>query len=188
MCKLAFMTFSEHQRAPRIMHWVMLGAGGFSLAFIIFTAVLLAVDGQVSFALEEFLIPVSLHVAIFGSLWLGMWRSTLHITIDREGVYLRFTPFHRTPRTFAWGDVERVIVRPVSPFGEFGGWGIRWNFSKTTGYVWRGKTGIDLRMRDGRRIVMTIEDIAAASETINAVVPTGVEFEQRIAKLRSLAA
>ena len=183
MCKLALMSFSEHQRAPHIMHWVMLGAGGFSLAFIIFTWALLAVDGQVSFSMDD-LVPVALHVAIFGSLWLVMWRSTLHITIDREGVHLRFTPFHRKPRTFAWGDVERIIARPVSPFGEFGGWGIRWNFSKVTGYVWRGTTGIDLRMRDGRRIVMTIEDIAAASEVLNAVVPADVEYEQRIAELR----
>lgn len=185
LCKLAPMTFTEHQRAPRVMNWVMLGAGGFSLAFIIFTAVLLAVDGQASFALDEFLIPVGLHATIFGSLWLVMSRSTLHIGITAEGVQIRFTPFHRKPRTFAWGDVERIIVRKVSPFGEFGGWGIRWNFSKITGYVWRGKTGIDLRMRDGRRIVITIEDIAAANGVIHAVVPTGVEYELRIPALKS---
>lgn len=178
------MTFTEHQRAPRVMHWVMLGAGGFSLAFIIFTAVLLAVDGQASFAPDEILIPVGLHATTFGLVWLMMWRSTLHIDINDIGVQIRFTPFHRKPRTFAWSDVERVIVRTVSPFGEFGGWGIRWNFSKVTGYVWRGKTGIDLRMRDGRRIVITVVDIAAASEVIHAVVPTGVEYEQRIAELR----
>lgn len=166
------------------MHWVMLGAGGFSFAFIIFTAVLLAVDGQVSFTPEEFLIPVGLHAGIFGSLWVVMWRSTLHIDISTDGVQIRFTPFHRTPRTFAWGDVERIIVRKVSPFGEFGGWGIRWNFSKVTGYVWNGKTGIDLRLRDGRRIVITVVDIATASEVLNAVVPAGVEYEQRIAELR----
>jgi hypothetical protein len=72
----------------------------------------------------------------------------------------------------------------VNPFGEFGGWGIRWNFGKVTGYVWRGKTGIDLRMRDGRKVVVTIEDIAAAANAIQAIVPTGVEYEQRIADLR----
>lgn len=185
LCKLAPMTFTEHQRAPRIMHWVILGASGFSFAVIVFTAVLLAVDGQDSFTMEEILTQVGIYVAIFGSLWLVMSRSTLHISITAEGVTIRFTPFHRTPRTFNWNDVERVIVRPVSAFGEFGGWGIRWNFSKITGYVWRGKTGIDLRMRDGRRIVITIEDIAAANEVIHAVVPTGVEYELRIPALKS---
>jgi hypothetical protein len=178
------MTFTEHQRAPRIMNWIMLGAGAMSLGFIIFTAALLALDGQAAFVLDELLIPVGLHVVIFGFVWVVMWRSTLHIDITAEGVQIRFTPFHRKPRTFAWGDVERIIVRKVSPFGEFGGWGIRWNFSKITGYVWRGKTGIDLRMRDGRRVVITIEDIATASDVIHAVVPTGVEYEQRIPTLK----
>ena len=184
LCKLAPMTFTEHQRAPRIMNWIMLGAGAMSLGFIIFTAALLALDGQAAFVLDELLIPVGLHVVIFGFVWVVMWRSTLHIDITSESVQVRFAPFHRTPRTFAWNDVERVIVRPVNPFGEFGGWGIRWNFSKITGYVWRGKTGIDLRMRDGRRVVITIEDIATASDVIHAVVPTGVEYEQRIPTLK----
>jgi hypothetical protein len=177
------MKFSEAQRAPRVMHWIMLGAGGFSLSIVLVTAILLAVNGEASFNLNDFLIPGGIQVVIFGSMWIVMSRSTLYMSIDDVGVHVRFTPFHRKPRSFAWTDIERIIVRKVNPFGEFGGWGIRSNFGKVTGYVWRGKTGIDLRMRDGRQIVVTIEDIAAAANAIKAAVPTGVEYEQRIADL-----
>jgi hypothetical protein len=134
--------------------------------------------------MDELLIPLGILLIIFGLLWILFSRSVLHVNIDDHGVHVRFAPFHSKPRSFAWHDIERIIVRTVNPFGEFGGWGIRWNFSKTTGYVWRGKTGIDLRMRDGRRIVVTIEDIGAASRVIEAVKPTVVEFEQRIADPR----
>ena len=177
------MKFSEAQRAPRVMHWIMLGAAVFSFGFVVVTSVLLAISDNTGIT-DEVLIPIALHATIFGLVWIMFWRSTLGVTIDDVGVHVRFTPFHRKPRSFAWTDIERIIVRKVNPFGEFGGWGIRWNFGKVTGYVWRGTTGIDLRMRDGRRIVVTIEDIAGASRALQAVVPTGVEYEQRIADLR----
>lgn len=150
---------------------------------ILATSLILALDNH-TVLMDELFIPLGIEIVIVGSLWLLFSRSVMHVGIDAQGVHVRFAPFHGTPRSFAWSDVERIIVRKVSPFGEFGGWGIRWNFSKTTGYVWSGKTGIDLRMRDGRRIVVTIEDIGAASHVVEVVKPTGVEYEQRIADLR----
>lgn len=177
------MEFTEHQRAPRVMHWIMFGAAVFSFGFVLVTSVLLAISENAPVT-DEVLVPIVLHATVFGLVWIMFWRSTLNVVIDAAGVQVRFTPFHRKPRVFAWTDVERVIIRKVSPFGEFGGWGIRWNFGKTTGYVWRGTTGIDLRMRDGRRIVVTIVDIEAATNVVQAVVPTDVEYEQRIADIR----
>lgn len=176
------MTFSEHQHVPRIVLWVLLGIGACNTAFLLATGLLLELDQGQSITLDGLLVPAIAVLAVVGAMLLLFWRSVLHVGISDEGVQIRFTPFHRTPRIFAWSDIERVIVRNVNAFGEFGGWGIRWNFSKTVGYVWRGKTGIDLRLRNGQRVVATIEDIASAIAVIRDVVPAGVECEIRISE------
>lgn len=167
---------------PRIILWVLSGIGAVTTAFLLATGLLLELDQGQSVTLDTLLVPTIAELTVVGTMLLLFWRSVLHVGIAGEGVQIRFTPFHRTPRTFAWADIERVIVRDVNAFGEFGGWGIRWNFSKTIGYIWRGKAGIDLRLRSGRRIVVTIEDIASAVAAIRDVVPEGVECEIRISK------
>lgn len=166
------------------MNWVLLGAAALSMGFLVFTLVLLAVDADLPLTSFDILFPILLEVVVFAGLGGTLMLSVLQVDIDPHGVRVRFAPFHRTPRTFAWTDVERIIIRKVSPFGEFGGWGIRWNFSKTTGYVWRGTHGLDLRMRDGRRVVITIVDIASAMRAVEASIPAGVEYENRLLSAR----
>lgn len=85
-------------------------------------------------------------------------RSTLTVGIDHDGVSVRFRPFHRRTKRFAWDEIERIAVRKVNPLGEFGGWGIRYGWGSKTGYVWNGTEGIELALRSGRTIVITVRD------------------------------
>lgn len=61
-----------------------------------------------------------------------------------------------------------ITIRRVSPFAEFGGWGIRWNLlGKRLGYVWNGEYGIELSTVSGRVVVVTIYDIDGACRAVN---------------------
>lgn len=167
---------------PRVVLWVLLGIGAVNTAFLLVAGLLLELDQGESPTLDGLVVPAIAVLTVVGAMLMLFWRSVLHIGISAEGVQIRFTPFHRIPRSFAWADIERVIVRNVNAFGEFGGWGIRWNFSKTVGYVWRGETGIELRLRNGRRVVATIEDITSAIAVIRSVVPTDVQCELQVSE------
>ncbi|MEY3385326.1 MAG: hypothetical protein RIR53_137, partial [Bacteroidota bacterium] len=84
------------------------------------------------------------------------------------GIRLRMPPFHLfSERTIRWSDVESVTIRKVSPFGEFGGWGIRWNLGKKMGYVWDGKQGIEVKLTNGKSVVITILDLQGAHQALD---------------------
>ncbi len=97
----------------------------------------------------------------------AFWQTTLKVWIDDKGIRLRMPPFHLfSERTIRWSEVESITIRKVSPFGEFGGWGIRWNLGKKMGYVWNGKQGIELKLTSGKSVVITIMDLQGARQAL----------------------
>lgn len=150
------MFYTDTQRAPRVMKilfYVLL-----AVVVLVPTAihVLLHVSGEEPEGPLWPVLLVTVSVPLLLSLLFG--RSTLTVEIDDDGVSVRFRPFHRRPRRFAWDEIERIAVRKVSPLGEFGGWGIRYGWGRKTGYVWDGTEGLVLSLRNGRTIVVTVKD------------------------------
>ncbi|HEY4269226.1 MAG TPA: hypothetical protein VGM94_13645 [Galbitalea sp.] len=64
-------------------------------------------------------------------------------------------------------DVAKAGVVSIDPMADFGGWGIRWvigpNRKGRWGVVTRRGTGIEVVRRDGRSIVVTIDDASSAA-------------------------
>ncbi len=77
----------------------------------------------------------------------------LVVEVRRDGLYVRFAPFHRRPRVFLWQDIAEFRARRYRPIREFGGWGIRWGRSGRA-YNVRGDRGLQLVLRDGRRLLI----------------------------------
>lgn len=69
-------------------------------------------------------------------------------------------------------EVEGAAVRDVeSPFGEFGGWGIRAPLggpSGTLGVIIRGGEAVEVSRSAQRRVVVTVDDAATAAKLLNA--------------------
>ncbi len=85
--------------------------------------------------------------------------AKMWVWVDDDEIRVRMRPFHIADKHIRWSDVKSFEVRDVSPFGEFGGWGIRWNpFNGKTGYIWGGKDGVELTLNDGKRVVITVAD------------------------------
>ncbi|MDZ4745071.1 MAG: hypothetical protein SGJ05_03600 [bacterium] len=96
--------------------------------------------------------------------------SKMRVIIDATEVRVRFRPFHIADRQISWSDVQKCDIRPVNGFGEFGGWGIRWNpFNGKMGYIWGGTDGFELTLNNGKRIVITVTDKDALRRCLDEI-------------------
>lgn len=95
--------------------------------------------------------------------------ATYRVRIDGNGVEARGLmkwPVYRIPVE----QVEKVQVIEVSPFSEFGGWGLR-SAPGRFGIVLRQGEGIEIhRRRHDRTFVLTVDDAENAARVLGALV------------------
>jgi hypothetical protein len=58
-------------------------------------------------------------------------------------------------------------TRQISPFGDFGGWGLRTALDGTVGVVVRGGSAIAVERTGGRRFVATVDDASTGAALLN---------------------
>ncbi|WP_449281386.1 DUF1648 domain-containing protein [Leucobacter sp.] len=153
-------------RPSRTFGWVL----GTTLVLCGSTAVLLAVVGA----------PAWWPTAVLFLLVAAMSAvcAWFRVRIDPEGLEARSLvgwPSFRVPA----GDVERVEVREVSPFAEWGGWGLRWVPGTGFGIVMRTGEGIVITRRDGRTFAVTVDDAETGAALLSAVAARSARTEER---------
>ena len=80
----------------------------------------------------------------------------LETEITSEGIYYRFFPLKK--RTLiSKEDIAECYFRVYKPFWEYGGWGIRFGL-KGRAYNIRGNKGIQLVLKDGKKILIGTSD------------------------------
>ncbi|MBK6759314.1 MAG: hypothetical protein IPG73_01190 [Ignavibacteria bacterium] len=165
------MEHLEIQPAPRTLTKVLFWTSIASTLFVSLLVFIPALDANewviapsaiVSIVLVQLLIFVPLYKA-----------TSLTVRIDASGVYVRLRPFHFNGRLIPWSEIQTVSIRKVRPIGEFGGWGIRWNLGKKTGYIWNGEQGLELFLTNGKIVVITIMDVEGARQAVNTYVTSG---------------
>ena len=88
------------------------------------------------------------------AVWGLFFALRLRTRITQEGIYVQFWPFHWKALFFPWEKIEKAYVRSYSPMGEYGGWGLRYGFSKGKAYnVW-GCKGLQLEFSDGKKLLI----------------------------------
>lgn len=101
------------------------------------------------------IVPVVVGLAVLGT---ASWR----VRVDASGLTVRAAlgwPQYRV----ALADVAAVTTSMVMPLGEFGGYGIRWGLGRRLGVVTRAGEALEVKRRDGRTIVVTVDDAATAA-------------------------
>jgi hypothetical protein len=96
------------------------------------------------------------------------------VRIDENGLTARPTlgwPLYRIPLA----DIASAASTTVVPLGEFGGFGLRWGLGKRMGIVTRGGEGLEVQRRDGRALVVTVDDAATAAGLLTALSARAVE-------------
>jgi len=87
----------------------------------------------------------------------------LKISYDEERLEIRYFPFQT--RQFSYADIEEMKIITYSPFLDYGGWGIRWNFDSWA-YIVTGNQGISLKMKNGKKYLIGIQNVAMYQEMI----------------------
>jgi hypothetical protein len=82
----------------------------------------------------------------------------LHTRINETGISFCFFPFHIKPQQIRWDEVEVVYIREYNALTEYGGWGIRGLFGDRKAYNVKGNIGLQLVLRDGKKILFGTSD------------------------------
>lgn len=108
-------------------------------------------------------------VSLFGVLALLVAAgTTFRISVDGSGFTAR--SLLGWPRLHVpLAEVERADVVPISPFAEFGGWGLRTAIDGRTGVVTRKGEAIQIRRSGDRVVVATVDDAARGAALLNTL-------------------
>jgi hypothetical protein len=90
---------------------------------------------------------------IIGVLVYLFLKARLITQVREDGIYVRFTPFHRAFKKFGWDNIDHLYLREYNPIREYGGWGIRMGPSGRA-YNVSGNTGIQLVLKNGGRVLI----------------------------------
>lgn len=103
-------------------------------------------------------------------LFLVIAVSTLwfRVRIDGLGVEVRSTAGWPVFKV-AIGDIARVKSAQISPFSEFGGWGLRYTLDSFA-IVMRTGDALVITRNGGRRFVLSVDDSARAAAALAAFV------------------
>lgn len=95
-------------------------------------------------------LAVGLGVSGLTALLIRVARLTVEVRSD--SVRVRFFPF--SAREILASDIVFCEVRQYRPIVEYGGWGVRYGFRRGWAYNVKGTLGVQLRLRDGRQILL----------------------------------
>lgn len=116
--------------------------------------------------LNELLIAISLLVLSVGLIFIFKLKTR----IDEEGIHYQFFPFHFSLKTIKWSEIRKAYFRVYDPIGEYGGWGLKggvfWKSSKGTAVNIAGDKGIQLELKNGKKLLIGTQKEAAVKEVL----------------------
>jgi len=154
--------FEESQRFNQWWLWlIILGSVGFAMYANIQT--IQSDESLVSWTKLSLIIPILLIPSLF-------YFLMLKTRIEKNGIYVRFIPFHWKEIFIAWDQLETCSVRTYSPLGEYGGWGIKYGLGGA-GKVYNvsGNQGLQLVFKDGARLLIGTQKPQELQEIIHTM-------------------
>lgn len=91
--------------------------------------------------------------------------------IDEQGIYYKFFPFHLKQKKIPWSAISKAYVRQYDALSEYGGWGLKggrfWNKAKGTAINVSGDIGIQLELKNGKKLLIGTQKEKEASSTLS---------------------
>lgn len=142
--------FSEKQRFTQWWIWLILLIPFFTMTYGVYQQLYLGIPFG-----KQTVSDFSLLSIFFGMLCIpaSMLIFRLHTQITKDGVLVKFFPFHLKFRECKWNEIKKVEVREYSPIGEFGGWGLR-GFGNNRALNVSGKIGLQLEFQNGNKLLI----------------------------------
>lgn len=93
----------------------------------------------------------------------------LQVRLKRDRLVIRFFPFYK--KEILLNDIFSFKVRTFRPVMEFGGWGIRYDFQKTTAFIVSGNKAIEITTKQGRIYLINSQDCRKFETSLMALIP-----------------
>lgn len=91
--------------------------------------------------------------------------------IDEVGIHYQFSPIHLSLRTISWLEIKKATIRNYDPISEYGGWGLKggafWNKKKGIAINVFGNIGIQLELKNGKKILIGTQNKTEAQEVLS---------------------
>lgn len=151
--------FEERQRCPLAIGTVVSGIVLFGVVLAVLT-----VQGKIEPPLKQALWSIWAIMALLDGFLASIAMRT---QILPEGIVVCCLPLRFLKRRIAWDEIERIYARTYRPLHEYGGWGIRRGKSGTA-YNMRGNQGIQIELRNGRKILIGTQQPEAFLDAVRA--------------------
>lgn len=92
-------------------------------------------------------------------------KSKLTLQIRDDGVYVKFSPFHRNFQIYNWDAIASAYIRNYDGFREFGGWGLKMGPNGTS-YSVNGDIGLQLVFTNSNRLLIGTQQAADLAEAL----------------------
>jgi hypothetical protein len=107
---------------------------------------------------------------VFGiGLPLFFYSIKLITEVRKDGIHLRFFPFHRKFKIFHYNEIESYTAREYKPIREYGGWGIRYVIGGIAYNVY-GNKGLQLVLKNKKKILVGTQKPEEFYQAINKAV------------------
>jgi hypothetical protein len=73
--------------------------------------------------------------------------------VRKDGIYLRYFPFHRKFKIYQYKEIESYMAREYKPIREYGGWGIRYVIGGMAYNVY-GNKGVQLILKSKKKVLV----------------------------------
>ena len=93
-------------------------------------------------------------LSIGGLLVITALAAGITVRTEITAAYIRVSCTSYFSRTIDWEDIAEAYVRKYNPLGEYGGWGYRLSPKHGTAYNVMGDQGLQLVLKNGRRILI----------------------------------
>jgi hypothetical protein len=100
------------------------------------------------------------------------WALRLVTEVFAGRLVVGLAPFRR--RTIPFTDIAEAKAVTYRPLADYGGWGVRWAGARGVAYNASGNRGVQLVLRDGRRVLVGSqrpEELVLALRSAGADIP-----------------
>ncbi|WP_171032521.1 hypothetical protein [Winogradskyella algicola] len=157
--------FKEEQRFNQTWIIVLLVLSAIIPSVIITNRYL---ENSESLSTAEFIGTLSIVVIATGLIFF----FKLSTRIDEKGIYYKFFPFQFKPKLIEWQEINKAYVRNYDAITEYGGWGLKggalWNKSKGRAINVSGDIGIQLQLKNGKKLLIGTQKKEEAIRVLEA--------------------
>lgn len=156
--------FTEQQKFKQWWLWtILIGLNGL-LLFGVFQQVINGQSFGTKPASDTGLLIAAGLIFLLTILFLILRLDTI---IKKDGIYVRFFPFHIRFKHYSWDTLTKVYVRSYSAISEYGGWGLRGGlFGKGTAYNVSGDKGLQLEFDSKRNLLIGTKKADELTQTL----------------------